>query len=88
VIILLRRIGRWTAGLVLISVGLALSIPGIPGPGVLVVLLGVLVLLPESRWLRKRYARLKRKHPRVFSVLERYRRRRRRPGGTGPSGRT
>jgi hypothetical protein len=78
VIPLVKRIARWSAGLTLIAVGIVLSVPGIPGPGVLVMLLGVLLLLPESRWLRKRYARLKRRFPRLFSVLERYRRRRRR----------
>jgi hypothetical protein len=74
---LLKRVVRWTAGLVLVMTGLVLSIPGVPGPGILVALIGILVLLPESRWLRKRYARLKRRHPRLFGPLERYRRRRR-----------
>jgi len=28
------------------------------------------VLLPESRWLRKKYAALKRRYPRIFSPIE------------------
>ena len=80
---LLKRIARWAAAIVLILLGLVLAIPGVPGPGVLVVLVGVLVLMPESRWLRKRYARHARRYPRLFAPLERRRRaaraRRRRP---------
>jgi hypothetical protein len=73
-----KRAGRWIAGIALIIVGLALSIPGIPGPGFLVILFGLFVLLPESRWLRKKYARLKRRYPRAFAPLERRRMRNKR----------
>jgi len=38
--------------------------------GFLLVLIGVFVLLPESRWLRKKYAALKRRFPRLFSPIE------------------
>jgi UPF0716 family protein affecting phage T7 exclusion len=52
-------------------VALALIVvPGIPGPGFLVILIGIFVLLPESRWLRKKYAALKRRYPRIFSPIE------------------
>ena len=67
---LLKRIARWAVALTLIVVGLALSIPGVPGPGFLVILIGIFVLLPESRWLRKKYAALKRRYPRIFSPIE------------------
>lgn len=83
----LERLGRWVAATVLIVVGLVLSIPGIPGPGVLVVLLGVVVLMPESRWLRKKYAYFARRYPRVFSPIERYRMRRRRQRRARSAGR-
>lgn len=82
---LLKRIGRWTLAIVVILVGLVLTLPGIPGPGLLVVLIGVLLLLPESRWLRRRYVRLKRRYPRIFEPLERRRRRRRRGRRPGSS---
>lgn len=78
---LVRRIGRWGAGSLLILVGLVFAIPGIPGPGLLLVLFGVLVLLPESRWLQRKYVALKRRYPRAFHTLEkRFRRRRPRIG--------
>ena len=67
---LLKRIARWAVALALIVVGLVLSVPGIPGPGILVILIGIFVLLPESRWLRKKYAALKRRYPRIFSPIE------------------
>jgi len=58
---------------VLIVVGLVLSIPGIPGPGLLVALIGVFVLLPESRWLRKKYVSLARRYPKLFHPVEAWR---------------
>jgi UPF0716 family protein affecting phage T7 exclusion len=67
---LIKRVARWAAALILIMVGLMLSIPGVPGPGLLIVLIGVFVLLPESRWLRKKYAALKQRYPRVFYPIE------------------
>jgi hypothetical protein len=67
---LIKRVLRWVVALTLIVLGLVLSIPGIPGPGILVILIGVFVLLPESRWLRKKYAALKRRYPRIFSPIE------------------
>lgn len=67
---LIKRVARWAAALVLIVVGLALSIPGVPGPGLLIVMIGVFVLLPESRWLRKKYAAIKQRYPRFFHPIE------------------
>jgi hypothetical protein len=67
---LIKRLARWAVAIALIVLGLVLSIPGIPGPGLLIVLIGVFVLLPESRWLRKKYAALKRRYPRIFSPIE------------------
>ena len=67
---LFKRVLRWVVALILIVIGVVLSIPGVPGPGILVILIGVFVLLPESRWLRKKYAALKRRYPRIFSPIE------------------
>jgi hypothetical protein len=67
---LIKRVARWAAALTLIVVGLVLSVPGVPGPGLLIVLIGVFLLLPESRWLRKKYTALKRRFPRVFHPIE------------------
>ncbi|HEY7540531.1 MAG TPA: hypothetical protein VIF11_10345 [Methylomirabilota bacterium] len=67
---LLKRIARWAVAIVLIGIGLVLSVPGVPGPGILIILIGIFVLLPESRWLRKKYAALKQRYPRIFSPIE------------------
>ena len=61
----------------LIVLGLALSIPGIPGPGLLIVLVGVFVLMPESRWLRKKYVGLTRRYPKLSRPIQAWRARRR-----------
>lgn len=61
------------AAIVLIALGLALSIPGIPGPGLLIVLVGVFVLMPESRWLRKKYVALARRYPRLSRPIQTWR---------------
>jgi hypothetical protein len=67
---LIKRVARWATALILIVMGLLLSIPGVPGPGLIIVMIGVFVLLPESRWLRKKYAALKQRYPRVFHPIE------------------
>lgn len=66
----MKRVARWAAALALIVLGLVLSIPGVPGPGLLIVLVGVFVLLPESRWLRKKFVALKRRYPKLFHPIE------------------
>jgi hypothetical protein len=68
---LVQRAVRWVAAIALILVGLVLSLPLVPGPGFLLVIFGVLVLLPESRWLQRKYVRLKRSYPRLFKPIER-----------------
>lgn len=50
----LVRVGRNVAGLVLIVVGAALSIPGVPGQGLLTLLVGVLLVdFPGRRRLER-----------------------------------
>jgi hypothetical protein len=72
-----QRIGRWVLAIVLILVGLVLSIPAVPGPGFVVIAIGLFVLMPESRWLQRKYAGLKRRFPRVFRPIDHQLRRRR-----------
>jgi hypothetical protein len=53
-----RRIVRNLVGLVIISVGLALSVPGVPGQGLLTILVGLfLVDFPRRRELERALAR-------------------------------
>lgn len=52
------RIVKHTLGTLLVAVGVILSLPGIPGPGIVTILLGVMLLdAPEHRaatWLLRR----------------------------------
>jgi len=63
---MIRTAGHWLwracriiGGLVLLVAGLFLSFPGIPGPGIVLVVLGLGVLSQEFFWAAKLRARLK-----------------------------
>ena len=72
----LARVARNLAGLLLVAVGAVLSIPGIPGQGVLTMLVGVLLIdFPQRRKLER--ALLSR--PGVLPTLNRLRARFGRP---------
>jgi uncharacterized protein (TIGR02611 family) len=47
------RLGRIVAGLLLVVVGLILALPLVPGPGLLVVAIGVGLLSHEFEWARR-----------------------------------
>ena len=47
------RVGRVIVGLVLMLGGAVLSVPGIPGPGVLLVVGGLALLGREFHWARR-----------------------------------
>lgn len=60
-------------------VGLGVLIAPLPGPGGLpVILVGSVLVLRNSSDARKLFVRMKRRHPRLFSPVERLRRRLRR----------
>jgi tellurite resistance protein TerC len=54
-----KRIARITIGALLLVVGIALSLPGIPGPGIAVVILGLSVLSTDFEFARRWMTRLK-----------------------------
>jgi uncharacterized protein (TIGR02611 family) len=47
------RLGRIVAGLVLVMVGIILALPLVPGPGLLVVAIGIGLLSHEFEWARR-----------------------------------
>ena len=47
------RIGRMVAGIILLIVGVILALPMVPGPGIVVVLLGLGLLSHEFEWARR-----------------------------------
>jgi hypothetical protein len=72
----LRRVARNVLGALLIVFGLAASIPGVPGQGIITILAGVLLVdVPGRHRLACALARL----PGVLAALNRIRRRLRRP---------
>jgi hypothetical protein len=48
-----KRIIRITAGIVVGVLGVLLSIPGVPGPGLLVVFAGLSILAVDFLWARR-----------------------------------
>ncbi len=54
-----KKIVRIASGCALLLVGGALSLPGVPGPGIAVVILGLSVLSTDFEFARRWMARLK-----------------------------
>ncbi len=53
------RASRLVLGLALVLAGVVLAIPGIPGPGLLVMFVGLTVLSTEFEWARRLRDRLR-----------------------------
>jgi len=47
------RAGRVAAGVSLVAIGVVLALPGVPGPGLLVVFGGLSMLSTEFHWARR-----------------------------------
>jgi hypothetical protein len=72
----LHAIGRNVAGAVLILLGIAMSLPGIPGQGVLTIIIGFTMLdIPGKRRLERRLIA----RPHMFRLINRMRARFKRP---------
>ncbi len=54
-----KRIARITAGVVLLIVGLVLMLPGVPGPGFVVVFAGISVLAVDFVWAHRLKTKMK-----------------------------
>lgn len=61
----MRRIARISLGFLLVAVGLILAIPGVPGPGLPVVFVGLVILAEHYHWARRVLEWAKRKFERV-----------------------
>ena len=72
-----HRAIRWTglviknlSGLILVLLGIAMSLPGVPGPGVLTILFGIMLLdFPGKRRLEYKLV----SHPRVLKAINQVR---------------
>ncbi len=56
-----RRIFRITSGFLLILAGLVLALPGVPGPGFVLVFLGLVLLSEHFHWAKRASEWVKRK---------------------------
>ena len=66
-------IGKNIAGVLLVLVGIAMSLPGIPGPGVLTILLGIMLLdFPGKRALELKLVRRQQVRRALDRVRERF----------------
>jgi hypothetical protein len=66
-----KRIARITAGVVLILVGLFLMIPGVPGPGFVVVFAGISILAIDFVWAHRLKTKLKEGAGRMMDKVRR-----------------
>lgn len=48
-----KRVARITAGMLVVGVGIVLSIPGVPGPGLLVIFIGLSILAVDFVWAHR-----------------------------------
>lgn len=67
----LRKFLRITLGFLLIAVGLLLSIPGIPGPGFVVIALGLYLLSEHFHWARRMHEWVKQKATALMDRVKR-----------------
>ena len=58
---LLWRLCRITLGFLLLGVGLFLSLPGIPGPGIVLILLSFGILSRDFHWAERAHGYIKKK---------------------------
>jgi uncharacterized protein (TIGR02611 family) len=67
----IRRILRISLGFVLLAVGLILSIPFVPGPGIAVIILGLVILSGHFEWAHRLLQFAKRKAASVVNRVKR-----------------
>jgi len=48
-----KRVARITAGVVVVIAGIALAIPGVPGPGLVVIFIGLSILAVDFVWAHR-----------------------------------
>jgi uncharacterized protein (TIGR02611 family) len=59
------RMGRLVVGLMLLVAGGILALPGVPGPGLVVIFLGLTMLSHEFHWARRVRDRMRATYDRV-----------------------
>ena len=65
-----KRVLRITGGILLLLVGLIMMLPGVPGPGFVVVLLGLSVLAVDFVWAHRLKTHLKNQSESVWEKVK------------------
>ena len=66
-----KRVLRITGGILLLIVGLILMVPGVPGPGLLLIFLGLSILAVDYVWAHRLNTYLKGKVDKVVGKVRR-----------------
>lgn len=61
----MRKILRIMFGFLLLGAGLIMALPGVPGPGIVVMILGLVILSDHFHWARRMLDWAKRKTEKV-----------------------
>ncbi len=69
----MRKILRAILGFLLLIIGLVLSLPGVPGPGIAIILLGLVILSDHFHWARRAVDWMKRKAEKAREKAQRLR---------------
>ena len=64
-----KRVARITAGVVVLVAGLAMAIPGVPGPGLLIAFAGLSILAIDFVWARRLHGHLKERTKQVVKKM-------------------
>ena len=64
-----KRVLRITSGFVLLAVGLILMLPGVPGPGIVLVVAGLSVLAVDFVWAHRLKTHLKDRFDKVLTKV-------------------
>ena len=65
----MKRVLRITSGVLLLVVGVVLTVPGVPGPGLLLIFLGLSVLAVDFVWAHRAKTYMKSKGDAVMKKL-------------------
>lgn len=71
-----KRFARITAGVVVIGLGIVLSIPGVPGPGLLLVFAGLSILAIDFVWAHRLKTKM---HDTARSAMDKVRGKKKQP---------
>ena len=64
-----KRIARITTGVVLVIAGIVLSIPGIPGPGLVVIFIGLSILAIDFVWAHRLKTKIQEKTKAAYDKI-------------------